>query len=163
MPAVPGPYDCPSFDMGVTGRDLRVFEGAYDGRPDAPVGPPEIDVWVRFRDVPDDAAIHAGLLAQFTGHMSIGAAMRPHAGIGFNEAHVTLSTAVNTITLSLHAEARVDQWVLYHHLATFAGDGMTHTECRAYDPAGRLLASFTNDCMVRGFPEGVTGDFKRSM
>ncbi len=108
-------------------------------------------------------AAYAGLLAQFAGHMSIAAAMRPHAGIGFNEAHITLSTAVNTITWAFHREVRADQWVLYHHLATFAGDGMTHTECRAYDAEGNLLASFTNDCMVRGFPGGATGDFKRSM
>ena len=42
--------------MGVTGRDLRVVDGAYTADPDAPVGPPELDAWVRFRDVPDDPA-----------------------------------------------------------------------------------------------------------
>ena len=35
-----------------------------------------LDAWVRFRDVPDDPPIHAGLLAQFTGHMPIAAALR---------------------------------------------------------------------------------------
>ena len=44
--------------------------------PDAPLGPPLLDAWVRFRDVPDDQCLHAGLLAQFTGHLSIAAAMR---------------------------------------------------------------------------------------
>ena len=28
-PDVPGPYECPPYDMGVTGRDLRVVDGAY--------------------------------------------------------------------------------------------------------------------------------------
>jgi hypothetical protein len=79
---VPGPYDAVPHDMGVTGRDLRVVDRAYTDDPDAPLGPPAIDAWVRFRRLPDDRAIHAGLLAQFTGHMSIAAALRPHSGVG---------------------------------------------------------------------------------
>ena len=83
--------------MGVTGRDLRIVDDAYTGDPEAPVGPPELDAWVRFRPLPDDPALHAGLVAQFTGHLSIAAALRPHAGIGQAQAHVTLSTAINAI------------------------------------------------------------------
>jgi hypothetical protein len=39
-PDVPGPYDSEPVDMSVTGRDLRIVDGAYSGDPDAPVGPP---------------------------------------------------------------------------------------------------------------------------
>jgi hypothetical protein len=67
----------------------------------------------------------------------------------------TLSTAINTISISLHADVRADRWVLYRHLATFAGDGMTHAECRVHDEAGRLLASFSVDAMVRGFRDST--------
>ena len=150
-PDVPGPYESVPYDMSVTGRDVRVVDDAYTGDPEAPVGPPELAVWVRFRRVPDDRAIHAGLLAQFTGHMSIAAALRPHAGIGQDQAHRTLSTAINAISLSLHADVRADRWMLYHHRSTVAGDGMTHSECRVYDEGGAHLASFTVDAMVRAF------------
>ena len=153
-PDVPGPYACPSYDMSVTGRDVRVVDGAYTDDPDAPMGPPEIDAWVRFRDLPDDPCLHAGLLAQFTGHMSIAAALRPHPGVGQREAHRTISTAINAIALSLHADVRADRWMLYHHVSTFAGDGMTRSECRVHDEEGRILASFSVDAMVRGF-EGM--------
>jgi acyl-CoA thioesterase len=51
--------------------------------------------------------------------------------------------------VSLHSDVRADEWMLYHHDATFAGDGMTHTECRVYDEPGRMLASFGVDAMVR--------------
>jgi acyl-CoA thioesterase len=139
--------------MAVTGRDVRVVDGAYTGDPDAAVGPPVLDAWVRFRDLPDDPGLHAGLLAQFTGHLSIAAALRPHAGVGQDQAHRTLSTAVNAISLSLHRQVRLDRWVLYHHRSTFAGDGMTHAECRVHDEGGDLLASFTVDAMVRGFAD----------
>jgi acyl-CoA thioesterase len=146
---VSGPYEAVPYDMGVTGRDLRVVDGAYTGDPDAPIGPPRIDAWVRFRHVPDDPAIHAGLLAQFTGHISIAAALRPHAGVGQRQAHHTLSTAINAITISFHADVRVDRWVVYRHLATVIADGMAHSECRVHDEAGTLLASFTVDAMIR--------------
>lgn len=159
-PDVLGPLDCPAYDMSVTGRDLRIVDDAYTGDPDAPAGPPVLDTWVRYRDVPDDPALHAGLLAQFTGHMSIAAALRPHAGIGQSAAHVTLSTGINAIALSLHADVRADRWLLYHHHSTVAADGMTHSECRVHDEDGALVASFTVDAMVRAMapPAGAAVD-----
>lgn len=147
--AVAGPYESVAYDMGVTGRDLRVVDAAYTNDPDAPVGPPVIDAWVRFRHVPDDPALHAGLLAQFTGHMSIAAALRPHAGVGQVEAHRTISTAINAIAMAVHADVRMDRWVRYRHRATVVQDGMAHAECRAYDETGAFLASFTVDGMIR--------------
>ncbi len=42
--------------MGVTGREVRIVDGAYTGDPDAPVGPPVLDAWVRFAELPDDPA-----------------------------------------------------------------------------------------------------------
>jgi acyl-CoA thioesterase len=152
-PPAPGPDGSEPYDMGVTDREVRIVDGAYTGDPDAPVGPPVLDAWVRFADLAEDPALHVGLLAQFTGHLSIAAALRPHAGIGQDAAHRTLSTAVNAIALSVHAEVHADRWMRYHHHSTFAGDGMTHAECRVYDEPGDLLASFTVDAMVRPFAD----------
>jgi acyl-CoA thioesterase len=150
-PPCKGPYDSEPCDMGVTGRDIRVADGAYSNDSAAPTGPPVIDAWFRFRAVPDDPALHAALLAQPTGHMPIAAALRPHAGIGQDQAHRTVSMGINAISLSMHADVRADQWMRYHHRSTYAGDGMTHAECRVYDEPGRLLASFTVEAMVRPF------------
>lgn len=149
-PPCAGPYGGDSYDMSVTGRDLRVVDDAYDNDSNAPVGPPTLDAWVRFREVPADPALHAGLLAQFTGHMSIATALRPHAGVGQDQAHRTLSMGISAIGISLHADVRADEWMRYHHHSTFAGDGMTHSECRVYTEAGALVASFTVDATLRG-------------
>jgi acyl-CoA thioesterase len=149
--AAAGPDAAVPFDMGVTGRELRFVDAAYTGDPDAPAGPPVIDAWVRFRSVPDDAAVHAALLAQFSGHIAIAASLRPHAGVGQDQSHRTLSTAINAIAISFHGDVRADRWMLYHHESTFAGDGMTHAACRVHDEDGRLLASFSVDAMVRAF------------
>jgi acyl-CoA thioesterase len=163
-PDVPGPDGCKPCDMSVTGRDIRVVDGAYTGDPDAPVGPPVLDAWVRFAQVPEDPHLHAGLLAQFTGHLSIAAALRPHAGVGQWEAHRTLSTAINAIGLCIHDDVRADRWMLYHHESTFAGGGMTHATCRVHDDRGALLASFTVDAMVRRFTGGdAPADERRAL
>jgi acyl-CoA thioesterase len=158
LPAdVPGPYESEPYDMSVTGRDVRIVDGAYTGSSSAPVGPPRLDAWVRFRDVPDDPYVHAGLMAQFTGHLSIAAALRPHEGVGQDAAHRTISTAINAIGLSVHAGVRADRWMLYRHHSTFAGAGMTHAECRVHDQDGGLVASFTVDAMVRPFTGARAG------
>jgi acyl-CoA thioesterase-2 len=162
-PEVAGPDGSEPLDMSVTGRDVRIVDGAYTGDPDAPVGPPTLDAWVRFRHVPDDPYLHAGLLAQFTGHLSIAAALRPHPGIGQDQAHRTLSTAINAIAISFHRDVRADRWMLYRHFSTFAGDGMTHAECRVHDEAGDLLASFTVDAMVRPFAGDAPADDRRAL
>ena len=162
-PDVAGPDEATPYDMGVTGRELRIVDDAYTGDPHAPVGPPELDAWVRFGELPDDPPLHAGLVAQFTGHLSIAAALRPHAGVGQEQAHVTLSTAINAIQLSFHADVRADQWLLYHHRSTVAGDGMTHAECRVHDEGGALVASFTVDAMVRGFADPARGDARSAL
>lgn len=163
MPDVAGPYDSAPHDMSVLGRDLRIVDDVYTGDPDAPVGPPELHTWVRFCDIPDDQPLHAGLLAQFMGHMPIAAALRPHAGIGQDQAHVTLSTAPMAISASFHADVDMHEWVLYTHRATAAGDGMSHAECRAYTESGTLLASFTVTSMIRAFDNPARGDAKWAM
>jgi acyl-CoA thioesterase len=162
-PDTADPYGSAAYDMSVTGRDVRFVDGAYTGDPNAPIGPPVIDAWVRFRHVPQDPTLHAGLLAHFTGHISIAAAMRPHAGIGQANAHRTLSTAINAINIAFHADARADRWMLYRHHSTFAGGGMTHSECRVYDEQGTLLASFIVDAMVRRFSADRLSDERRSL
>jgi acyl-CoA thioesterase II len=162
-PDTAGPYESAAYDMSVTGRDIRFVDGAYTGDPNAPIAPPVIDAWVRFRNVPQDPCIHAGLLAHFCGHVSIAAAMRPHAGIGQASAHRTLSTAINAINISFHADVRADRWMLYRHHSTFAGDGMTHSECRVYDEQGTLLASFTVDAMVRRSSPDRQSDDRKSL
>jgi acyl-CoA thioesterase len=151
------------YDMAVTGRDVRFVDAAYTGDPEAPVGPPVIDAWVKFRDLPDDPAIHAALLAQFTGHASIASALRPHAGVGQRQAHRTLSTAINAIHIAFHAAVRADRWMLYRHHSTFAGDGMTHSECRVHDEQGALLASFSVDAMVRRFASERAPDARTAL
>lgn len=148
-PDVPGPYESTPVDLSLTGRDVRIVDNGYALSSGAAAGPPQLDAWVRFRETPDDQALNVALLTHLTGFLSLAAALRPHEGIGLDQAHRTISTGVNAISLMIHRDVRAGDWMLYHHRSTFAGDGMSHSECRIHDEAGHLLASFSVDAMLR--------------
>jgi acyl-CoA thioesterase-2 len=155
MPDVPGPADSVPHDFGLSGRDLRVVEGAYNPDPDL-VGPPELNVWVRFRDAPAEQYLHAALLTQSTGHWTVAAAMRPHRGYGEANAHKTLSTGVMQTTVAFHDEVDVSEWLLYANPAIYAGRGLAQGEGRVFTQDGRLVASYSVQVLLRAFERDPT-------
>lgn len=79
MPDVVGPDDAlPFAGFGMTGREIRVVDGAYDPDPDR-VAAPRIDAWIRVREAPAASYLHTALLAQSTTHWTIAAGMLPTA------------------------------------------------------------------------------------
>ena len=147
-PPAAGPDAAYPAEMPMRGRQLRI-EGVRDyGNPDE-TGPPVLDAWLRYDIVPARDDLRRALLAHFTGHLSISAAMRPHPGIGTALAHRAVSTAVMGIGVSFHDPVGWDGWIRYHHESTFAGAGMAYVRGQVLTADGRLLASFTQDAMIR--------------
>jgi acyl-CoA thioesterase len=143
-----GPEAAYPAEMPMRGRQLRL-EGVSDhGSPDE-TGPPVLDAWLRYDTVPGRDDLRRALLAHFTGHLSISTAMRAHPGIGTAQAHHTVSTAVMGIGVSFHDPVTWDGWIRYHHESTFAGAGMAYVRGQVLTADGRLLASFTQDAMIR--------------
>jgi acyl-CoA thioesterase II len=162
MPTVGRPDQAEPFDMGVIGRDLRVVDGAYSPDPDR-VGPPTLHVWIRYREDPKDPVLRSALVAQPTTHWTIAAAMRPHAGVGEAQAHVTLSTAPVALALSFHDDAPLDQWLLYSTDAIWSGRGLVQGRGTVFTEDGVLVASFTLQAIVRDMPPSISGDTPRAM
>jgi acyl-CoA thioesterase-2 len=158
MPAVPGPYESEPYEMRVTGRDLRIVDGAYSPDPDR-VGPPELYAWMRFRDNPDELYLRQALVAQATTHWTIAAAMRPHPGFGEAQAHESLSTGIMSVTINFHDDAPVDQWFLYANRAIWSGQGLAQGQGTVFSQDGALIASYSVVAMIRAFAEapGVLG------
>lgn len=153
MPDIPGPQDATAFPgFGTTGREIRVVDAAYDPDPDR-IGPPEINVWVRFRDAPGQPYLHAALLAQSTTHWTIAAAMRPHPGFGEALAHRTLSTGIMKATIAFHDDADVTDWLLYTNRVLWSGRGLVQGDGLVFTRDGRLVASYTTQAMVRAFAQ----------
>jgi acyl-CoA thioesterase-2 len=150
MPDVPGPDESESYDMRVTGRELRIVDGAYSPDPNR-VGPPVIYAWVRFRDNPQEHYLRSALVAQATTHWTIGAALRPHAGFGEADAHVTLSTGIISVAIAFHDDAAIDEWLLYDNPAIWSGRGLAQGDGKVFTQSGRLVASYSVQAMIRGF------------
>jgi acyl-CoA thioesterase-2 len=113
------------------------------------VGPPELDAWVRFVDAPDNPATDQALVAYSTDGFLIGTAMRPHAGVGQAQAHVTLSTGVLSHTLTFHEPCPAAQWHLLQQRSTYAGHGRSYGQGDIFRGDGQLAASFVQDAMIR--------------
>jgi acyl-CoA thioesterase len=134
-------------------RELRI-DGVTDHNSPEEVGPPVLDAWLRYGSVPDRDDLRRALLTHYTGDLSIATAMRAHAGIGTAQAHQTVSTAVMTIGVTFHDPVSWDGWLRYHHESTFAGAGMAYARGQILTADGRIIASFTQDAMIRAFAPG---------
>ena len=91
------------------------------------------------------------LLAHFTGHLSISTSMFPHAGLGTALSHHSVSTGPMTITVAFHEPVSADGWLLYHHESTQIGSGMSYVRGQVFRATGELVASFTQEGMIRAF------------
>jgi acyl-CoA thioesterase-2 len=153
-PPVTSPRNAIPLHMPVDGREIRLVGVADPNDPDD-VGPPQLAAWLRYARVPDRDDLARALLAHFTGHLAISTTMRAHAGIGTSMAHRTVSTAVMAIGVSFHDPVTWDGWLLYDHESTSVGAGMSYVRGQIRDESGRLLASFTQDGMIRAFSDGT--------
>jgi acyl-CoA thioesterase-2 len=145
---VPGPEAAYAVEMPLRGRQLRL-DGIKDCDSPDEVGPPIIDAWLRYDTVPERDDLRRALLSHFTGHLSMSTTMRAHPGIGTSQAHHQVSTAVMGIGVTFHDPVQWDGWLRYHHESTFAGAGMAYVRGQILTEDGRLLASFTQDAMIR--------------
>ena len=109
-----GPDDVADHVRGEEAWELGIVGNVDISDPEL-VGPPELDVWVRFAGAPDDPAIDQALVSYSTDGFLIGTAMRPHKGVGQSLAHVKISTTVLTQTLSFHDPFDASQWLLLAH------------------------------------------------
>jgi acyl-CoA thioesterase len=146
-PATAIPYDMP-----LPGRELRLVDVTDPNDPDE-VGPPRLEAWLHYEPVPARDDLKRALLAHFTGHLSISATMRGHAGIGTAMSHKTVSTAVMAIDISFHDPIGWDGWILYDHESTAVGAGMSYVRGQIRDESGRLIASFVQDGLIKAFDE----------
>jgi acyl-CoA thioesterase len=147
-PAVAGPADANVSEMPMNGRELRLVDVVDVNSPDE-VGPPELHAWLHYDPIPKRTDLAKALVAYFTGHLGISTTMRAHEGIGTSQAHLTVSTAPMTITVSFHEPFRWDGWLLYSHESTQVGAGMSYVRGTVHTEEGELIASFAQDALIR--------------
>ncbi|HYF46906.1 MAG TPA: acyl-CoA thioesterase domain-containing protein [Acidimicrobiales bacterium] len=147
--ADPAPGLAPPADADDDGAwEVRVVDDVDVSDPDQ-TGPPDLDVWVRFPGAPDDPGVDQALLAFASDGFLIGTAMRPHAGVGIAQAHVTVTTGVVSHTLTFHERFAARDWLLLSHHSPHAGHGRSYGRADVFTPGGALVASYVQDGMIR--------------
>jgi acyl-CoA thioesterase-2 len=147
-PDVAAPADAFHSEMPMVGRQLRLVDVADVNSPDE-VGPPELFAWLHYDPIPARADLAKALVAYFTGHLGISTTMRAHEGIGTAQAHLTVSTAPMTISVSFHEPFAWGGWILYSHESTQVGAGMSYVRGAVHTEEGELIASFAQDALIR--------------
>jgi acyl-CoA thioesterase-2 len=148
MSDVPAPGDGRARAIDDGPWEIRYVDGV-DIRDPELVGPPDLDVWTRFVGAPDDRIISQALLAFATDGFLIGTAMRPHAGVGQSQAHVTLTTGVLSHTITFHEPFSAAAWLLLSQHSSHAGHGRCYGRGNVFTEHGELIASFVQDAMIR--------------
>jgi acyl-CoA thioesterase II len=156
MPEV-APPEASKAQPNLAAAPETIVVGDIDVRDPALIGPPTLQLWVRFPEAPaGDTALARALLAHATDGWLIATAMRPHQGIGQAMAHRELSTSVVSHSLAFHDGFVADQWMLIDHESQAAGGGRAYGRGHVFTEDGRLVASFVQEALLRRAPEGST-------
>jgi acyl-CoA thioesterase len=125
-------------------------------------GTPEKSFWLRCPGGGASTAANQAMLAWSQPGELIGLALRPHDDeVSIEDAHVTLSTGVIAHTIHFQERFDIADWLLIQVGATAIGRGRVYGEGRAFDRAGNLVSTFSQDSMVKSAPQSL--DPKRSL
>lgn len=166
MPDVPGPDDVGGSHPGLVfpGAEARIVDDIDVWSADQPVGPALQNIWTRFTRS-YSPVVDQAILSWATDGWLIGTSMLPHADVNQSQAHRTISTGVVSHTLNFHERFRADEWLLLANESLWAGRGRTYGRCNIWTREGRLVATYTQDNLVRGFSDSKdhTTDYHRIM
>ena len=163
MPKVPGPDGLTS--LGEINQRLldRVpnkmhrwlrHEPPFEFRPveapkiiDPSARPPTKHLWMKARSpLPDQPELHRSLLAYVSDYELLGTATLPHE-LDFDSLNVMMASLDHA--LWFHRPFRVDEWLLYALDSPTSGDGRGFSRGQVFTRDGRLVASTTQEGVVR--------------
>lgn len=150
MPDVAGPD---GLDPWLGNDDTRIV-GDIDILDADAVGDPLVRAWIKRPAATDDLAVGQGLLAHASASLLIGASMRPHPGVDQSAAHASFSTGIIGHTISFHEPFDLRNWHLMSQESDYAGRGRAFGTGDVFERQGQLVASFSQESMVRHFPGG---------
>ncbi|TPW74584.1 acyl-CoA thioesterase [Schumannella soli] len=142
--------------------DIRHVETPVYLRADAPHQATQA-VWMRaIGALPDDPKLHQAALAYASDYTILEPTLRAH---GIPWVTPGLKMASLDHAMWWHRPARADEWLLYTQESTNAVGGRGLSTGRIYDLAGQLVASVTQEGMIRvprgDAPDGDLGPLSR--
>ena len=154
MPAVDAP-DARAAGPHPLAAPETLVVGDVDVNDPSNVTPAELRLWVRFAGAPTGKPnLARALLAYATDGWLIATAMLPHEGVGQSMAHREISTGVVSHALVFHGDPDPQAWALIDHESVYAGSGRCYGRANVFTEDGSLVASFTQEALLRHFPDG---------
>lgn len=170
MPALPGPDGLP--EMRELLANIGILEGkvwhelpsistrvVFVGEDGAPAPHPGDTggsaVWFRVTcPLPDDPLLHTALVALLPDLTLLAGSLLPHR---LRMTDPSMQTASLDHTLWFHQPARVDEWSLLTMHSPWAGRARGMTTGSLYAHSGELLASATQQGLIRRLSSGAAG------
>lgn len=166
MPAVARPDDPGGRPdhRAFPGAEARIVGGIDTWNDDEPLRPAVQYVWTRFSRS-YSPVVDQAILSWATDGYLVGTAMLPHPDHNEGHAHRAISTGVIGHTINFHERFRADDWLLLANESVWAGRGRTHGRCTVWTADGRLVATYTQDNLVRAWSDGTdhAGEVSRVM
>jgi acyl-CoA thioesterase-2 len=163
VPEIPPPESLPDVESHYRGMAdklppalLRILEQKrpFEFRPVQPPDPLRRDksaplkhVWFRAVDkLPDDEALHRGLLAYVSDFHLLDTALQPH-GISLTSPRLIIASIDHAMWF--HRSVRVDDWLLYAIDSPSASGALGFTRGSVFARDGRLVASAAQEGLIR--------------
>ena len=106
------------------------------------------------RRAPADLTTSQALLAYASDGFLIATAMRPHAGVGQAQAHVSISTTVLSQTITFHEPFDAGQWLLLAHEAPTPAEAAATAGPTSSPRTAGWSRRYVQENMIRGLPRG---------
>ncbi|MDF0749298.1 acyl-CoA thioesterase II [Marinobacter sp. 71-i] len=135
-------------------RDTLTRDRPIEIRPVDPVNPlkpeprpPYKQSWFRTQGhLPDDPVLHRCLLTYASDFSFLGTSLNPH-GVTFMSKQLQVASLDHSIWF--HREFRMDEWLLYDKDSPSASGGRGFNRGNFFDRQGRLVASTTQEALIR--------------
>lgn len=151
MPDVERPENVAPLPEPQSFGEVRIARGdAHDDRAQSA----SHDVWVRAADLRDVPGAKQAMLAYRANEFTTGAALLTHEGISMAKAHTTLSAVITASHIVFHEPCPLGEWLLFHQRGVYAGNGWVFGRGQAFTEAGLLVASFSQEAMLRPAASG---------
>lgn len=142
-----GPPASENVDLVMVPFESRLGNGVDLGSSAAE--PPELVIWMRGCDLPEDEITQQAVLAYVTIPTLIGTALRVLDGVSVNEAYATTQTAITTHSLWFHRPIELDGWFVLDQTAPVATGGQAFGLGDVFDRSGSHMASYAQESMIR--------------
>lgn len=144
---VPSPDDCSPLDFGRIGGDSPVWSTVDARYVELASGPaPSLRLWLRWTaPLPDGHVSHASALVWMSDLAMLRTARLASAS---DEVWARPGASLDH-SVWLHRPARADEWLLLDVSSPVRAGARSLSEARLFDPDGMLVASSTQECLVR--------------